>query len=563
MISHAFWTRRSTAGPRRRPMAAGRAARRPDRGRDAARDSRARRPGHLTDIWLPNLMFPNEPFRAAQLELAAGWGTASPGVARETVGADCQHDHHELPGGAAGGQRAGSSGDRSRSWTRRPASRKSGASSQRPLLALADRRRGAADRLFKRRQPAARARRGAEPRHGACAPRLARDAAACCSRCWSKSARPDHSGDRLGVLCAAGAVPAPHRHAVHQREPGLSRHLARLAGSWALSQRWAVPRVLFGLVPALRASAVLPASHDARQSRDRERLERPVRRGRAGWLQPDAALRRRPAAALVPPTARRSISALRPAGSRCCRSRRAIAWSRRSGARSVVASRTCRRDGGCRERELVGLGALQGLGVGQQRRDPGSRIGRLAPAGRVARILQVDGDAGAGGARVRAARQRSDQSRARDRQRGLARRYFPGESAVGRLVFGRNRSGSIPHEIVGVVANTRDRGVRGEPPAFVFSPIAEAAGHCRSVRRHPSTCWLPGCTTSCRGSIPRCGSSMSRRSRRSSATRCCASACSHFCRGSSPSSASCSRRSASTASSATRLCAARARLASA
>jgi putative ABC transport system permease protein len=59
----------------------------------------------------------------------------------------------------------------------------------------------------------------------------------------------------------------------------------------------------------------------------------------------------------------------------------------------------------------------------------------------------------------------------------FARKYFPGERAVGRRMSTRVGNNQIaPMDIVGVVDDLRDGSVRGEVGPFVFSPLRDALG---------------------------------------------------------------------------------------
>jgi predicted permease len=58
----------------------------------------------------------------------------------------------------------------------------------------------------------------------------------------------------------------------------------------------------------------------------------------------------------------------------------------------------------------------------------------------------------------------------------FARKYFPGERAVGqRMIFGQ-RDGDIPIDIVGVSGDLRDGSVRKDVPPYMFAPIGGATG---------------------------------------------------------------------------------------
>jgi putative ABC transport system permease protein len=58
----------------------------------------------------------------------------------------------------------------------------------------------------------------------------------------------------------------------------------------------------------------------------------------------------------------------------------------------------------------------------------------------------------------------------------FVRKYLKGLRPVGQRVERTTREGTTPYEIVGVVGDTRDGSVRGEVPLFMFFPIEEAAG---------------------------------------------------------------------------------------
>jgi putative ABC transport system permease protein len=58
----------------------------------------------------------------------------------------------------------------------------------------------------------------------------------------------------------------------------------------------------------------------------------------------------------------------------------------------------------------------------------------------------------------------------------FARKYFPGERAVGQRLTGRNGGPRIPIDIVGVVDNLRDGSIREAVGPYVFSPFDGTAG---------------------------------------------------------------------------------------
>jgi predicted permease len=58
----------------------------------------------------------------------------------------------------------------------------------------------------------------------------------------------------------------------------------------------------------------------------------------------------------------------------------------------------------------------------------------------------------------------------------FARKYFPAERAVGRRMTTTSRGQQQSFDIVGVVANVRDGSVRGDVPPYVFSPTGDPGG---------------------------------------------------------------------------------------
>jgi len=58
----------------------------------------------------------------------------------------------------------------------------------------------------------------------------------------------------------------------------------------------------------------------------------------------------------------------------------------------------------------------------------------------------------------------------------FARKYFPGGRAVGRRMTTTSRGQALSYDIVGVVANVRDGSVRGEVPPYFFSPMSDPGG---------------------------------------------------------------------------------------
>jgi putative ABC transport system permease protein len=57
----------------------------------------------------------------------------------------------------------------------------------------------------------------------------------------------------------------------------------------------------------------------------------------------------------------------------------------------------------------------------------------------------------------------------------MARTYFPNEDPIGRrIIFGFPPDGDAPREIVGIVGDVRDVGLRQEPAAMMYVPYAQA-----------------------------------------------------------------------------------------
>jgi predicted permease len=81
----------------------------------------------------------------------------------------------------------------------------------------------------------------------------------------------------------------------------------------------------------------------------------------------------------------------------------------------------------------------------------------------------------------------------------FARKYFPGERPVGRRMTTTSRGQQQSFEIVGVVANVRDGSVRGEVPPYLFSPAGDAGGTLQ-IR---SSVDLPTIVAGVRAELPR------------------------------------------------------------
>ncbi len=473
VVSHAFWTRRFDG----RPDVVGQWLQVEQRAFQIVgvtqRGFTGAQAGAPTDIWLPNMMFPNEPFRAAQWNWLQIWGRLSPGVAREALGPIVGTTITNFePAQRRGGQPLLEVVDATTGFSevRREF--------ERPLLALAAivgavlliacsnvanllLARGAA----RRRDMALRASIGAGRR------RLLQQVVV-------ESCVLTAAAIVLGVLCAAGAVPLIIGLLSTNENPVyLDTSLDWRAVAFVAALGGATT-ALFGLVPALRASAVLPA--EATTLDNRRATQSAGMAGSLVAVQVGFSLMLLFVAALL----LRSYDRLL-----------AIDLGFTPGRLALLSIET-------RDR----LEPAAGREIGRQLLERVSAMDRVESASLSSWALfrgwasgnsvEVPGRGSADSFRLAVSHGffrsmgtqvlEGREFAPRDNEATdpvpvivnevFARRYFPGESAVGRRVFGRNRSGSIPYEIVGVVANTRDRAVRGEPPAFMFSPIAEAAG---------------------------------------------------------------------------------------
>ena len=199
----------------------------------------------------------------------------------------------------------------------------------------------------------------------------------------------------LGLVCAMAAVPlivgmlTTNENPVYLDTRLDWRVLAFVAALGCLTT------VLFGLAPAIRASAASPAAAAAywRQKPDREHRHGPVAGRGADRFQPDDPVRCGSPAALVRPVARRRsrLHARRcgPVVGRSAGPPRAGAGARGRAPAAGAGSGVARR----RERQPLGMGTLQGLVVGQQHGASRGRAGAVFPAGGLTAVLPDDGDA--------------------------------------------------------------------------------------------------------------------------------------------------------------------------
>jgi len=115
----------------------------------------------------------------------------------------------------------------------------------------------------------------------------------------------------------------------------------------------------------------------------------------------------------------------------------------------------------------------------------------------------------------------------------FAAKYFPGEQALGRRLTSSARGQTVLMEIVGVAANARDGSVRDPVGAFLFCRLPTPAGRWKCGRRRTCGRSPTRSVARCRTCTRRCAWSTSHARRPSLATRCCASDCSPSCRASS------------------------------
>jgi putative ABC transport system permease protein len=481
VISHAFWTRRLA----RNPGALGQWIQVEQRPYQIVGVAQAgftgTQPGALTDLWMPNMMFQEESLRAASWNWLQVWGRLRPNVTREQVRPIVQTmlanlEDDEPARGKGPKQLAAES-------TMDVRSASTGVSQvrqdfERPLLALAVivgivlliacsnvanllLARGAA----RRREMALRASIGA-------------GRARLLQQVLVESSVLTAAATALGVLFAWGAVPLIVGMLTTNENPAYLdarldwRVLVFVSGLGCLTT------VLFGLAPALRASAAMPG--DATALGDRHHT-----------ANADAAL------PLVATQIGFSLMILFVAGLLLRSFDRLLRVDLGFSPQRLVLLSVETRDRldatqariigrqllehvqampGVDSASMSGWALFRGWSWGNNVEIPGrgrAQSFRLAVS---PQFFQTMG--------IRLLDGREFDPRDSDPSDPIpvivndafSRKYFPGERAVGRRMNTTSRGRPVSYEIVGVVGNLRDESVRGEMRLFMFSPIGDAGG---------------------------------------------------------------------------------------
>lgn len=481
VVSHAFWTRRLGANP----AALGQWIRLEQRPYQIVGVAEARftgaQPGVLTDIWISNMMFQADSLPSPTWNWLQIWGRLAPHATRETVQpvvlTTLTNFEAELPGAAkARGQQTAESAIDVRDAS-------TGVSQvrqhfERPLLALAAivgvvlliacsnvanllLARGAA----RRREMALRASIGAG--RG----RLVQQVLV-------ESSVLTLAATALGVLCATLAVPiivgmlTTNENPVYLEAQPDWRALIFVAVLGGLTT------VLFGLAPALRASAINPGEATALGNRHHT--------ANAGVARP-----------LLTAQIAFSLTILFVAGLLLRSFDRLLAVDLGFEPEGVVLLSVEARDRfepdkarevgrlllervqsmpGVESASLSGWALFRGWSNGNNLELPGggrAQTMRLTVSPRFFRTM---------GTRLIDGREFEPHDSDASSPISLivnetfARRYFAGERAVGRRLTTTSRGQTIAYEIIGVAADTRDGSVRREMNPYIFSPIGDAGG---------------------------------------------------------------------------------------
>jgi len=479
VVSHAFWTRRLGG----RPDALGQWIRLDQRSYQivgVAQDGfTGAQPGVLTDVWVPNMMFAAESLRAPTWNWLQIWGRLAPGATAASIRPIVQSLADEIDGTAAPGK------DPRRDATENGLDLLNAATGlsavrqefQRPLLALAGLvalvlliacsnvanlllARGAA----RRREMALRASIGAGRR------RLVQQVLV-------ESGVLTVAASLVGLLCAVVNLPliigmlSTNENPVYldaRLDWRVLAFVALLGG---------VTTILFGLAPALRASAVKPGetplAGDRRHTGDAG-ISRSMVAAQVGcslMILFVACLLLRSFDRLlavdlgfVPERlAVLSIEA---------RERFTPAQAHELDGRLLERVRALP---GVESASLAGWALFRGWSWGGDFTILG---GESAPTLRLAvssQFFRTMGTPLLAGREIEARDSEAVRPAPLVVNEAFARKYFGGERAIGQRLETRGRE-VVPYEIVGVVGNVRDGSVRGEVGPFAFSPIAEPGG---------------------------------------------------------------------------------------
>ena len=481
VISHAFWKRRLGANP----GAIGQWIQLEQRPYQIVGVAQAgftgAQPGALTDIWVPNMMFQRESLSSPNWGWLQVWGRLAPGVTRESVRPIVQTVVMNLENEQASGRK--SRGERAAELAIDLFPGGTGISGIRrefagPLLALAAIVGAVLLIACSNVANLLLARGAARSREMTLRASIGAGRGRLLQQVLVESSVLTLAATVLGLVCAMAAVPlivgmlTTNENPVYLDTRLDWRVLAFVAALGCLTT------VLFGLAPAIRASAASPAAAVALGDRSQTAgagVARSLVAAQIGFslmLLFVAALLLRSFDRLLEVdlgftpggVALLSVEArdrLEPAQAR------EVARLLREQVQAVP---------GVESASFSGWALFRGWSWGNNMELPGggrAQSFRLAVSPRFFQTMRtrlVDGrelqpsDTDAGNPMAVIVNE------------AFARTYFPGERAVGRRMTTTSRGQSLSYEIVGVVANVRDGSVRGEVKPYLFSPIGDAGG---------------------------------------------------------------------------------------
>jgi predicted permease len=488
VISHAFWTRRLGADPR----IVGQWMQVDQRTYQIVGVAQAGfsgvHPGVLTDVWLPNMMFQADSLKSPTWNWLEVWGRLKPGVTREAAQPVVQavYTNFELEFNAGSAKKTREQQAAALASALRDAS--AGLSEvrrmfQRPLIALA---MIAACVLLIACSNVANlllARGAARGREMALRASIGAGRARLLQQVLAESTVLTAAGTVLGVVCAVAATPLIVGWIITSEKPIYVDTRSDWRVLAFVAALGCVTTVLFGLVPAMRAAGARPG--DASSGAGAFSGGR-GHTANAGVVRPLVALQIGFSVMIlfVAALLLRSFDRLLQVDLGftpdrvtllSIESRERFDPDRARAIGHQLLDRV-RALSGVEHASLSGWALFKGWSNGGMVEIPGRGAAQTFRLDVSPDFFKTIGARIIDGREFAAHEDDATRPRPVVVNAAFARKYFPGERAVGRRMTTTRRDEPIPIDIVGVVDDLRDGSLRGSVDPYMFSPLGDASG---------------------------------------------------------------------------------------